>query len=125
MNANLLALLAVALGGALGGALRYVVASGVGQKFGHPVWGTLAVNVSGSFILGALAGALEPHVTAWLLFSVGLLGSYTTVSSFSLQTMRLIREGRMRFALSNIALSVALCLGSAAAGFTLGAGIFP
>jgi CrcB protein len=118
-------LILVALGGALGGVARFWVSGLVARRFGERFpWGTLVVNVTGSSAIGALAVlALDPAGHAvlrqplWLGLAVGLLGSYTTVSSFALQTLSLAqaREG-VRAAL-NVALSVLLCLAAAASGY--------
>jgi CrcB protein len=118
-------LILVALGGALGGVVRFWVSGLVARRFGERFpWGTLAVNVTGSAAIGALAAlALDPAGHAvlrqplWLGLAVGVLGSYTTVSSFALQTLSLAqaREG-VRAAL-NVALSVVLCLAAAASGY--------
>lgn len=113
----------VALGSAPGGVLRYIlsglVARIVGQAF---PWGTLVVNASGATALGAFAVPLEAGLfanepRAWALVATGFLGSYTTVSSFSLQTLELAREGRPARAAGNVLMSLLLCLGGAAIGF--------
>jgi CrcB protein len=91
-------LLAVALGGALGSLLRYFVAGAVQSAAwpGFP-WGIFVVNISGGFImgviveLGALKFHLEPHVRAFL--TIGILGGYTTFSTFSLDSVLLIERG--------------------------------
>lgn len=121
----ILALGWVALGSGLGGAARFAVSGMVARAIGETFpWGTIAVNVSGSLALGALAaraeaGALAPAL--WQLAAVGFLGSYTTVSSFSLQTLALVREGEIARAASNIALSLMLCLAATAVGFLVAA----
>lgn len=118
----------VALGGALGGMARFwlagIVARGMGERF---PWGTFGVNASGAFLIGGIAGQAigggsfaEP--AAWDFAVVGFLGSYTTVSSFSLQTLTLFREGGGLRAGANILISLASCLGAVALGFTFGAG---
>ena len=124
-------LLAVLLGGAIGGMARFGVTSFVDRLSGGRFpWGTLAVNVSGSALIGALAafflveGPRLPDALPWALLVIGVLGSYTTVSSFSLQTLVLVRAGRHGAALANIVGSLGLCLGAAACGFALGAGSF-
>ena len=123
MSMTALHVLAVALGGALGGALRFWVSGVVGRRFGEGFpWGTLVVNVSGSTLIGAIAGlVLSPGTyaigqpTVWALLIVGVLGSYTTVSSFSLQTLTLLRSGERGRAVANVVASVALCPAAAAA----------
>jgi len=111
----------IALGGALGAAAR-LWAAGAVQRIAGGVFplGTLAVNVSGAALLGALAGAggaLESG--AWAFFAIGLLGSYTTVSAFSLETMGLIRARRTGLAGLNIFASFALTFMAAAGGYAL------
>lgn len=115
----------VMLGGAFGGPLRFGLTRWVERRAGGPLpWGTLTVNVTGAFAIGVLAatligpgGVAEPG--AWQLLAVGLLGSYTTVSSFSLQTLVLLREGRRDLALWNMLLSVGLCVAAVGAGWLL------
>jgi CrcB protein len=99
----------VALGSALGGVLRFWVAEVMGQRLGAPHLGTVFVNVTGSFIIGFIA-ALGPSDQAKQLFMVGMLGGYTTFSSFSLQTLELAHEGRWGTAGANVGISVGLCL---------------
>ncbi len=117
----ILALAWVALGSALGGAARFAVSGLVARAIGGAFpWGTMGVNVTGSLALGALAaradiGAVSPAL--WQVAALGFLGSYTTVSSFSLQTLALVRDGAHARAASNVALSLALCLAAAAAGY--------
>ena len=109
--------LAVALGGALGTLGRYAVSGAVANAFGETFpWGTLIVNVTGSFVIGFFAtltapdGRLFVGGTARQFMMTGLCGGYTTFSSFSLQTLNLIRDGEWVYAGGNIAGSVALCL---------------
>ncbi len=119
--------LGLMLGCALGGMARVYVASVVGRAVPTPIpWNTLIVNVSGAVLLGLLAGyllagnaSLSGH-PVWQALGIGLLGSYTTVSSFSLQTLTLFRSGHLRRALANIALSVGLCLPAVAIGLLAG-----
>lgn len=119
----------VAIGGAIGGPLRFFVSSVIGRRIGEIFpWGTLAVNVSGAFVIGGVAGIasaalIERGSAAWLLAVTGVLGSYTTVSSLSLQTLALVRTGERRAALSNVAATLALGLAAAAAGYALTAGL--
>lgn len=108
----------IAIGGAMGTMGRYGVSRAFAFWFGETFpWGTLAVNVSGSFLIGLLAGLttdpnsrflIAPDMRQFLL--VGICGGYTTFSSFSLQTLSLIREGDMMEAGSNIVMSVVFCL---------------
>ncbi len=111
-------LAAVALGGALGGVLRVWLSGLVVLRLGlAPHWGTLAVNISGAGLIGVAAGLMPGAGLPWLLFATGLLGSYTTVSTFALQTLALHDDATTAQALGNVVLSVAGCLGAAALGF--------
>ncbi|MFQ5346770.1 MAG: fluoride efflux transporter CrcB [Rhodothalassiaceae bacterium] len=115
----------VMLGSALGGSARFLVSGLVARRIGETFpWGTVVVNVTGSLLIGIAAGiGLAGGGPASSFAVTGFLGSYTTVSSFSLQTLALAREGAWLRALANIVLSLALCLLAAAAGLTLaGAG---
>ncbi len=120
-----LQLLAVAVGGAIGGGARFWVSGVVARRYGETFpWGTLIVNVSGASVIGVLAAfLLAPgnhavnHAHVWAGFVTGILGSYTTVSSFSLQTLALLRAGETGRALGNIAASLALCLLAATLGY--------
>jgi CrcB protein len=107
----------VGLGSAMGGTLRYwlsdVAAGSVGQTF---PWGTLVVNVTGSFVIGLFAtltaadGRLLVPGEWRQFFMAGICGGYTTFSSFSLQTLSLAQDGEWVAAGLNVMLSVALCL---------------
>jgi len=118
------ALICVVVGSALGGTARYFVSGVVARRLGETFpWGTMIVNVTGAFligILGALAsngGSLFAASNPWLFAVTGFLGCYTTVSSFSLQTLALARDGEAALAIGNVVLSVLLCLGAVAGGF--------
>lgn len=115
----------VVLGAAAGGALRYFVSGFVGRRIGEAFpWGTLIVNVSGAFAVGAMAAAVRGSMSdAWLFGATGLLGAYTTVSSFSLQTLALAREGETRQAFNNAAYSVVLGVAAAASGYAAAAAL--
>jgi len=112
----------LAIGGGLGGMARFAVSGLFARRYGETFpWGTMVVNVSGAAAIGVLAALLlspETHgvrnLPVWSGLVLGFLGSYTTVSSFSLQTLALARSGETGRALANIALSLALCLGGAA-----------
>ncbi len=120
MDSGLAYALLVALGGALGGVSRHYVSGAVAARLGEAFpWGTLAVNASGAALIGLLAGAVD-RGGAWLFLAVGMLGAYTTVSTFALQTLSLWRGGARRHAAVNMALSLGLCLALAAAGWALG-----
>jgi CrcB protein len=107
----------IGLGSALGGMARYGCSSLVANAFGQAFpWGTLLVNVLGSFVIGFFAtlsgpdGRLLVASDARQFVMVGLCGGYTTFSSFSLQTLNLAQDGEMLSAGMNIAGSVVLCL---------------
>lgn len=109
--------IAVALGGALGTLGRYAVSGVVANAFGETFpWGTLIVNVTGSFIIGFFATLTAPDGRVFVggttrqFVMTGLCGGYTTFSSFSLQTLNLMRDGEWVYAGGNIAGSVVLCL---------------
>lgn len=115
-------MLLVAAGSAVGGIARFLVSGLVARAVGETFpWGTMAVNVTGAFGIGALSSLAESltfldRPEAWPLLVTGLLGSYTTVSSFSLQTLALARDGQMLRAVGNVLLSLLLCLGGVASG---------
>jgi len=123
MEMTLQALSWIILGGALGGTARFFVSGLVGRWVGETFpWGTMFVNVTGSFAIGVIValsqhGLLPEAPELWQAAVTGFLGCYTTVSSFSLQTLTLIREGEQAHALGNVAGSLVLCLGAAALGF--------
>jgi fluoride exporter len=100
----------IVLGSALGGAGRYWCSGLVARHFGETFpWGTLVVNVLGSFVVG-FADALLASTPARQLVMSGLCGGYTTFSSFSLQTLTLARDGKWVGAGANIGASVVTCL---------------
>ena len=111
--------LLVALGSAIGGVLRFWLAAAMGDKLGAPHLGTVFVNVSGSFVIGFIA-ALGPMPWKQQLLMVGILGGYTTFSSFSLQTLELAHEGKWGTAGANVVLSVVLSLVAVALGHLCG-----
>jgi CrcB protein len=109
--------LAVALGGALGTVGRYFVSGVVANAFGETFpWGTLIINVTGSFVIGFFAtlsapdGRLMVSGTTRQFVMVGLCGGYTTFSSFSLQTLNLMRGGEWAPAAGNMLGSVVFCM---------------
>ena len=112
--------LLIGLGSALGGVLRFWIGEEVGGKLGAPHLGTVFVNVTGSFLIGFIA-ALGPVPFTRQLLMVGLLGGYTTFSSFSLQTLDLAHEGRWATAGANVVLSVVLSLVAVWLGHACGA----
>lgn len=125
----MLSLALVAAGSAVGGCARYLAVLAVDRFLrGWLPAGTLAVNVSGALAIGLLAASLAAGRVgdgAWTLFAVGVLGSYTTVSSYALQTLILARTGARWQAALYVGLSVALCLAAAVVGLWLGGGLVP
>ena len=140
LGSNLTDLAWVATGGALGSAFRFIVSGLVAHHLADPLarlsgkwlsvafpWGTLTVNVAGSLLIGVVAGFVLPE-GRWLVspglrqfLMLGVMGGFTTFSSFSLQTLELLRDGEWFMASANIVLSVILCLVAVWAGFTLAA----
>ena len=128
----MLAYVWVAFGGAIGSVSRYWLNDLVSTKVGETFpWGTLMVNVSGSFVIGVLAaltsaeGRMDSQsrtvVTQFLM--IGVCGGYTTFSSFSLQTLNLLRDREWLYAGGNVLLSVVSCLIAVWLGYVLGASI--
>ena len=116
----------VMLGGASGSLVRYVAGTAIMERFGgrFPL-GTLAINVSGSFLIGVLmtlfTDRLMPHPNWRLLLVVGFLGGYTTFSTFEYETLRAVQDGGRWIGLLNIVASVlvgyvAVWLGAAIVG---------
>lgn len=109
--------LMVAIGGAVGSVGRFWLSGAVAQKFGETFpAGTLLVNISGSLVIGFFAAVTGPDGRIWAspnfrqFFMIGVLGGYTTFSSFSLQTLALARDGEWLFATLNATGSFVLCL---------------
>jgi fluoride exporter len=118
----------VAIGGALGTLGRYWLSGVVARQIGETFpWGTLVINVSGSFVIGFFATLTGPDgrmfvgTTPRQFVMVGLCGGYTTFSSFSLQTLNLMNDGEWAYAGANVGLSVFLCLIAVWAGHLLAA----
>jgi len=106
---------AIAMGGALGAMSRFAVSHQAYQIFGREfAWGTLTVNIIGSFIMGLAAVLLVEKLavsTEWRAFiMVGFLGAFTTFSTFSYETMQYIQIGDFSKAVLNIGVSVITCL---------------
>ncbi len=104
----------VALGGAIGAVLRYLTGLALAFPFG-----TLAVNVVGSFLIGVLWVALADRGAWAALLITGVLGGFTTFSAFSLDTLRLVETGRAPMAALYVLASVTLSLGAVALGHLL------
>jgi CrcB protein len=117
--------LLVALGAAVGAPLRYLVDRAVQARHDSLFpWGTLAVNVAGSFLLGLLA-ATTMHTPAPVMAALGtgLCGALTTYSTFGYETVRLLQERARFYAVLNVMVSVVAGLGAAVAGTVLAAAI--
>lgn len=118
----------VAVGSALGGMSRFWVSKVVGERWGEKFpWGTIVINISGSFLIGVFMaltlaeGRLNTSRSFIVQFCmVGICGGYTTFSSFSLQTLNLVRDGQWLWAGGNVVISVVACLIAVWLGFTLG-----
>jgi CrcB protein len=123
-------LIAVALGGSLGSVLRFLVSTGTYQWLGRGFpYGTLAVNVIGSFLIGLLAEALILQRIAFALeyragILVGIMGGFTTFSSFSLETIYLIEQGSFTKAALNVLISLIACLLAVWLGLLSGRSLF-
>jgi len=122
--------LAVALGSALGGVARYGLSGLIARSFGETFpWGTLVVNVLGSFLIGIVATLTGPDGRVLVspvtrqFWMPGIFGGFTTFSSFSLQTLSLVQDGEWTRAFANVTLSVALCLLGVWLGASLAAAV--
>jgi CrcB protein len=125
----MLAYLWVAIGGALGGVSRFWLSGLVAARFGETFpWGTLVINITGSFLIGIFAALAIPEgrldsqsrvfVTQFLM--IGVCGGYTTFSAFSLRTLQLMQERQWLYAGANVILSVVLCMIAVWLGYLLG-----
>lgn len=117
--------LAIAGGGAIGALLRFWMSNGIHHLLGRGFpYGTLAVNVLGSLLMGFLYVMLIdklPLSAVWrAALLIGLLGAFTTFSTFSIETLNLMEEGELIKALLNVVLSVVLCLFAAWTGVLAG-----
>jgi fluoride exporter len=119
----------VAIGGAFGSVLRFWVGGLVAARFGETFpFGTLVINVTGSFLIGIFAALTVPdagmdprsRVVVTRLLMTGVCGGYTTFSSFSLQTLQLIQARQWLYAGGNIVLSVILCMVAVWLGYVVG-----
>jgi fluoride exporter len=118
------ALSCIVIGSILGGVARYFVSGVIARRLGETFpWGTMAVNVSGALLIGTFARLAAENASIlaspdpWLFAVTGFLGCYTTVSSFSLQTLTLAREGEVVRAAGNVVLSISLCLAAVSCGY--------
>ena len=114
-------LIAVGFGGAAGSIVRYLLSGGslAGQTLLGVPAGTFTVNAAGSLLIGILLEATSSETLGWLLI-VGFCGGFTTFSTFSADTVRLLRAGCYNAAAIYVALSVAVCIVFAALGMWIG-----
>lgn len=110
MTSLLVRLSCVAAGGAIGSVLRYLLGGAIQQQASKSVlpWGTLVVNLSGCFVIGLLwelseAVAISPNVRIFTF--IGVLGGFTTFSSFALENRNLLSDGEIAYAAANVAIS--------------------
>ncbi len=118
-------IIAIAAGGAVGAVLRFVVSNGVYRVLGRDFpYGTLAVNVLGSLLMGFLFIIFierELGMAEWRsAILIGLLGAFTTFSTFSMETIALLESGDIGRAMLNVIISVFLCLTATWVGLSLG-----
>lgn len=122
----------VFIGGGLGAICRYLATSAIGARFGLMFpFGTLFVNTLGSFLMALVLGFLLPlakstHImpeSLRLLLTVGFLGGFTTFSSFSMETLTLIRGGSLFLAFANMGTNLLLGLGAALIGFYIASSV--
>lgn len=115
-------LAAVATGCAVGAVARFEISRRIVERFGDAFpWGTLVVNLGGCLLAGVLLVVLDSaQASAWaLLLTVGVLGGYTTVSSFSLETLLLFQRGHSTGAMAYMAASIFGCPAAAGLGMLL------
>lgn len=123
-------ILAVALGGSFGAVFRFLVSTGIYQWLGRGFpYGTLVVNIVGSFLLGLLTESLVVQRISFahdyrFAILVGFIGAFTTFSTFSLETFYLIEQGSFTKAIGNILVSVATCILAVWLGLLCSRGLF-
>ena len=109
--------------GAIGAPCRYLLDAFVQERAaGAFPWGTFVINVSGSLLLGLITGAALYHAfptTPKIILGTGFCGAYTTFSTWTFESVRLLEEGALREALLNAALSLAVGAGAAGLGLAL------
>lgn len=117
--------LLVFVGGGIGASARYWIQGLVHQKWGTDFpTGTLLVNIAGCFLIGFLMSTLEDRFVLYpslrIFLTIGILGGFTTFSTFSFETMAMLRDGEVFYATANIFLSVGVCLAGTWLGSFLG-----
>ncbi|KZF01962.1 MAG: fluoride efflux transporter CrcB [Rhodococcus sp. (in: high G+C Gram-positive bacteria)] len=114
----------LAVAGALGAVSRFVIDSFVKSKLKNTVfpWGTVGINISGSLLLGFLAGLVvlqDGSTDLQTVIGTGFCGGYTTFSTASVETVRLVQSGKHSLALINVVGTLVVSVGACAAGFAL------
>jgi fluoride exporter len=121
---NPILFLAIAAGGFVGAPSRYLLDRAVNRRTDSELpWGTFLINLTGSFLLGLLTGMVLTHHLGSVpnaLVGTGFCGAYTTFSTFTYETLRLVEEGELRLAALNVAASVVIGLAAATAGVAVG-----
>jgi CrcB protein len=116
--------LAVAAGGCIGAPARFLIDRAVSTRGSSDLpWGTVAINVAGSFVLGTVTGLATAHgfsETGKALVGTGFCGAFTTFSTFSYESVVLLEDGRLLEAAGNIAGSLVIGLLAAGAGLAIG-----
>jgi fluoride exporter len=116
--------LVVAAGGFVGAPSRYLLDRAVTRRVNSDLpWGTFVINITGSFLLGFLTGLTLSHHLSDLekaLVGTGFCGAYTTFSTFTFETIRLVQDGRYLEAAGYVSVSVVVGLAAATAGLALG-----
>ena len=119
----LIKIIYIATGGAIGSSLRFVITDLFKSYFPYFPIGTLFINILGSFLIGLFANYLNnrgiPEIILRYFIIIGLLGSFTTFSAFSFETLELIKEGKISSSLLYILLSFILSITAAFVGFSL------
>jgi len=113
----------VALGGALGSISRFLISNFYKFYFPNFPIGTLFVNIVGSFLIGVLVSYLEKNINAYNFIKyfliIGVLGSFTTFSAFSIETIQLFNDKKIFLSFFYIFLSIILCISGAFAGYNI------
>jgi fluoride exporter len=117
----------VGLGGFVGANARYLLGGWIATRFGTTFpYGTFVINITGSFVIGMIMGALDSHLlspTIRLAVAIGFVGAYTTFSTFTYETIRLLEDGSIMLATANVFGSVLVGLLATIAGLTAGRGL--